>query len=455
MFHRKKTMLYFAAHQDDELLSMGIDICRSLQRGDEVHVILCSDGSRSYVKTLLGNQKPCKKHEGIHCYHLSTEEFVAARDREFRDSCRCLGVPENNIHIPQARAVDGSVGVKFAENLMREYLEKICSDAVICTISPNNGPSQHKDHKAVGNAAGNLLKAGAVRQIRYFIEPYHYAEIAENPRLIPVAPRILTAQKEVANRIRKAICAYSLWAPEQQRYAVGYHSVTTQFDDFLKDLTCRYFDKWDPKRQTRMKSLEEQHRRWLKLRNQKQLYYSIENCSPPELGEMKLVEIAANQLEPYRHFCENHGIAVTEKNLQRLRDGSSFWCLVSPEDVMVSSGWLAWKQELYVSETDFGFSTKASEAGVLYNFNTHPDHRGQGLYGLLLRGIICQSTEPKEFIIYTAPDNNASSRGILKADFRFDGALSAADGSLKRYFQQHGFTKIYRKNRLFGLWVTE
>ena len=255
MFHRKRTMLYFAAHQDDELLSMGIDICRSLKLGDEVHVILCSDGSQSYVKKVLGNQKSCKKHEGIHCYPLSTEEFVAARDREFRDSCRSLGVPEENIHIPQIRATDGSVDVAFAEALMLEYLEKAGSDAIICTISPNNGPSQHRDHKALGYAAANLLESGALQQVRLFIEPYQYAEITADPQLLPAALETLTAQTEVADRIRTAIGAYSLWDPDQNRYAVGYHSVTTQFDDFLKELTCRYFDKQNPKKDTLLKLL--------------------------------------------------------------------------------------------------------------------------------------------------------------------------------------------------------
>lgn len=255
MFHKKRTMLYFAPHQDDELLSMGIDICRSLKHGDDVHVILCSDGSKSYVRGLLGNGKNCKKHEGIHCYPLTTEEFVAARDREFRDSCHSLGVPEENIHIPQIRAIDGSVDVAFAENLMLGYLKKAGTDAIICTISPNNGPSQHRDHKALGYAAVNLMEKGAVHQVRLFIEPYHYAEIADDPRYTPAAPQALTAQTEVAEKIRNAIGAYSLWNPEQKRYAVGYHSVTTQFDDFLKELTCRYFDKQNPKKVTLLKLL--------------------------------------------------------------------------------------------------------------------------------------------------------------------------------------------------------
>ena len=250
MFQRKRTMLYFAPHQDDELLSMGIDICRSLKHGDDVHVILCSDGSRSYVRGLLGNGKKCKKHEGVHCYDLSIEEFIQARDREFRDSCLSLGVPEENIHIPQIRATDGSVDVAFVEALMLEYLEKAGSDAIICTISPNNGPSQHRDHKALGYAAANLLETGAVQQVRLFIEPYQYAEITADPQLLPAALETLTAQTEVSDRIRAAIGAYSLWDPDRNRYAVGYHSVTTQFDDFLKELNCRYFDKQHPKKDT-------------------------------------------------------------------------------------------------------------------------------------------------------------------------------------------------------------
>ena len=86
---------------------------------------------------------------------------------------------------------------------------------------------------------------------------------------------------------------------------------------------------------------------------------------------------------------------------------------------------------------------------------TIPDQRGKGLYGLLLRSIVCNAQWSKQFVIYTAPDNHASARGILKAGFRDDGALSAADGSLKSYLQQHGFTHIRRKNRLFGLWIME
>ena len=58
-------IIYFAPHQDDELLSMGVDICNSIKKGKDVHVVLCTDGSSSGVKNILKNGKTCKKHSGV------------------------------------------------------------------------------------------------------------------------------------------------------------------------------------------------------------------------------------------------------------------------------------------------------------------------------------------------------------------------------------------------------
>ena len=266
MFRTGKTMLYFAPHQDDELLSMGIDICNSIRKGYEVHVILCSDGSRSCVRRMLNNGKKCNKHDGIHCYELTVEEFIQTRNREFRDSCLALGVPENHIHIPEKCAVDGSVYQEDMESLMREIIADFGEAAVVCTLAPNNGPDQHKDHKTLGRAALNLMHAGVVRQVRLFVEPYHYHQIADIPEFIPVEPCVLEASDEVKEKIRNAVGAYSLWAPDQKRYAVGYHSVGTEFNDFVNEMKCRYYEKWDPKRMTKMERLMDRYRKWKKYR---------------------------------------------------------------------------------------------------------------------------------------------------------------------------------------------
>lgn len=446
----EKTLLYFAPHQDDELLTMGIDIARRVKQGYDVHVILCADGSKSAVRGTLGNGKTCKKHPGTHDYDLSPEAFIHARDREFTDSCLALGVAPDHIHIPADREVDGQVRTSAVEKMMLRYLEQLGKYALICTISPGNGAKQHRDHKAVGRAAENLLKQGKVRRIRLFIEPYHYEQTRQAPRMVPVEPYADQAHGEICQRIRQAVGAYQLWNPEQERYAVGYHSVTTEFDQFLSEKTARWFYKYGTDSATHLEKLRWQHRKWRKLAHQEQLCYTMDSCASPELGELQLTKIGPGEQETYRQFCREYGVTLREKDLERLADGSSYWALRLEKQV-VSWGWLAWHQEFYIGETDFGFRMDKSDSAVCFDFNTAEPFRGRGYYGLLLQSIASQSPGVGRFVIYTSPDNHASDRGIRKAGFRYVGTLRFCDGSLKRFLKQLGFTEIYRKNQLFGL----
>ena len=446
----KKTVLYFAPHQDDELLTMGLDICRSVEKGWDVHVILCADGSRSYVRGLLNDGKGCGKHEGVHCYELTEEEFVAARDREFTGSCMALGVPGENIHIPENRAVDGSVTVEEAEAIMLHYLEKLGKDSYVCTINSGNGDAQHRDHKAVGKAAENLLNRGVIRELKSFVEPYLYHKIIANSWILPVDPYVDKATEAEGEKLKKAIGSYSLWDPEQQRYAVGYHSVTTEFNDFLKNLKSYWMRRQRAKDMNRLDRIVWRHRQWRKFYKQKQLYYSMGPCEAPDLGSLQLTRMDKGDEERYRAFCEAQGLTLREKDVQRLRDGSSFWYLSLEDGTAVTTGWLAWKQPFYIGETDFGFSMEKSDAAILYDFRTMPEHRRKGYYVLLLRSVAARF-DAKSFLAYTSAVNVASQKGILRAGFRFDGTFSARDGSLKKHLRSHGFTGIYRKQQLMGL----
>lgn len=455
MSSKRKTILYFAPHQDDELLSMGIDICSNIQKGHDVHVILCSDGSKSNVKNVLNNGKSCPKHQGEHVYNLSVEEFIQARDKEFMDSCHSLGVKSSNIHIPENRGIDGSLSVETSETIIKHYLSLYGNDSLVCTISPDNGKSQHRDHKALGMAANNLLTKGNIKEVKFFIEPYHFGQIVDNPRLIPIAPTIEKAAPHVAEKLKGAINSYSYWNPDEQRYAVGYHSVTSEFNDFLAETTAYSFNKKLSKNMSLSERISWRHKKWQKLQNQRQLYYSLSSCQQPDLGDLTLVEIPAKDTDSYKKFCAKHGLAATKKNLKRISDGSSFWCLLSADGDIVSDGWLAYQHHFYISETDYDFDMGNSKVGLLYNFNTREKYRGKGYYGLLLKSIVHNAKEPENFIIYTAPDNTSSANGITKAGFSFDGALSTAEHSMKPYLQKHGFSSIRHKYQLWGLRVIE
>ena len=236
---KKTTVVYFSPHQDDELLTLGVDASKRLaRRKDDTHIFLIVDGSRSSVRGVLANGKGCAKHEGIHQYELSVPEFIAARDREFAGSCRALGYPDDAVHIIEDRIVDGTLTEEKAESAMRKALDRFTGDVEVRTISPFGGEKQHSDHRALGLAAIRLYNEGKIKRLILFVEPY----CVEGSRKTHPELRLREsrANKDDKDRIRRAIAEYSLWKPDEGRYAIGYHSVTREFDDFMADTKAHY-----------------------------------------------------------------------------------------------------------------------------------------------------------------------------------------------------------------------
>lgn len=221
-----KDVLVFAPHQDDEVLSMGVFIERAIENGCRVHVVLCTDGSRSWVRKELANGSTCPFHEGSHNYDLSEDAFVSARDDEFLESCQALGVSLDGICIDATRLRDGNLSIDAAKQIVSKYLDQY-PGAVICTTSPLVGLSQHSDHRALGNAALELYREGTIKDLRLFVEPYNLNDFAHNNLGLVLCE---ANADDDASSLLSACGAYSLWNPTADRYAIGYHSVGGSFD---------------------------------------------------------------------------------------------------------------------------------------------------------------------------------------------------------------------------------
>ena len=234
----KKTILYFSPHQDDELLSMGIDICKSISEGHNVHVILCTDGSKCTVRQELANGKKSDKCHGFHTYQLTEEDLTTARDKEFRESCRALGVEDGHVHILKQRFIDGKLTVCDSKKTILHYLNAMGPDCVVCTLDPNlENNWQHRDHKGLGYAAAELFNEGYIRELRLFTEPYYAELFYHKMDFIRGECRVAIAAATalVQEKMQKALKAYSHWDPEAGRYAVGYHDIAEAFDSLLKN----------------------------------------------------------------------------------------------------------------------------------------------------------------------------------------------------------------------------
>lgn len=79
-------------------------------------------------------------------------------------------------------------------------------------------------------------------------------------------------------------------------------------------------------------------------------------------------------------------------------------------------GWVA-TREATIGETQSSLRLPDDER-YLWNFVTHPDYRGRGIYPRLLDAIVREeSREAAKFWIVYAPENHASGAGIRKAGF--------------------------------------
>ena len=232
------TTLYFAPHQDDELIVFGVDICKSTRKDPHsTHVFLCTDGSASGVKhSLCNGATDCTLHTEPHHYTLTTEAFIAARDREYRLSCLSMGVPEENIHISPYRKKDQGLTFEAAEAIIRDAVSMVKSGEPVSvrTISPLYAHrKQQDDHKNLGLAAMKLFREGLFQDLVLIQE---YEAMADCDQYFPeVTFTEFSADDAELEMLTAAAGAYRRWDPDQGFYAVGYHSVQHEFVTLLRD----------------------------------------------------------------------------------------------------------------------------------------------------------------------------------------------------------------------------
>ena len=223
-----KTVLLFSPHQDDEALSMGAFAVQALDHGCSVRAVLCTDGSASFVKRELSDGLTCGFHTGEHAYELSDSQFIGARDSEFQDSCKALGLTSFDVANVQGRAADSKLTVQKAKDIIRYYLAKY-PGAVVCTTSPSVGSEQNSDHRVLGEAALELYREDIIDDLRLFVEPYYLNEFEQGSHSINLDETSLESDAERAS-LTLAAASYRVWNPDASRFAVGYHSVGSYFD---------------------------------------------------------------------------------------------------------------------------------------------------------------------------------------------------------------------------------
>ena len=233
--------IYYVPHADDEILTYGVSIKNHLNAGREVVVVLYTKGWGSKVQNELNGtayspywgatHNPTK--EGYET--LDNDEFGDARKREFINSCYALGVNPSNVYF---RPLTVTNSITEMKNVILEFntLFPAASHKAmswkdrmgLATDDPN-------EHSVSGYALKQLWQAGTITDARFYISRYNIM----NGTITGGSNELLANSSHLPD-LRHSTRCYDAWAPMQGLFAIGYHSVKDQFDNFLADVRSRY-----------------------------------------------------------------------------------------------------------------------------------------------------------------------------------------------------------------------
>lgn len=272
--------VYYVPHPDDETLSMGLHIASMIAAGNNVHVVFMSRGGTTGAKfvlngvTALGAVQTCGFHgwvhnpvrEGYEGAVLDKTEIALARLHEGVSAIGLLasmpamgGVTPGNLTWSESGLSDSfgggtlppaPAGVDAVEAVMKEMID-LYPNAFHLTMSESD---QQPDHAACGAALRRLKSSTDLvpgRTITYqallgaskfFVSRLYWANSAGiyPPEVMAAANGTLSwyaaAQvgpryTEMAAVAKRAQQAYSAWNPAEGAFAIGYHSVRSQFAD--------------------------------------------------------------------------------------------------------------------------------------------------------------------------------------------------------------------------------
>jgi len=118
----------------------------------------------------------------------------------------------------------------------------------------------------------------------------------------------------------------------------------------------------------------------------------------------------------------------------RFSKGHVFCGLTDTNGCLMAYGWLNGSVEHYLGELNLNMII-TKNSSMLYDFKTFEAFRGKGLYPYLLHRICARDDKSK--LIYAFPENKQSSKGILKANFKFLGTISG--------FTKNKYTKMIKQ----------
>jgi Cu/Ag efflux protein CusF len=224
--------IFYLPHQDDETLSMGVAITQHLDAGREVIAVLYTDGAGSVAQRILNGEVGSSWWGGSHTpvtegyNHIDNQKFSEARNNELKSALMQLGVKAENIHIRNL-SEDETLTLDELKTLVLEYEQKYPG-------ASHKAMSQHDgslSHALSGQALVDLYNQKGITDARLYVSRNDWTRVTVGS--------IVTPNTNQAFRIKKAAFVYQAWNPAVESFAIGYHSVSPQFNSMLANIQNR------------------------------------------------------------------------------------------------------------------------------------------------------------------------------------------------------------------------
>lgn len=227
-----RPLIVYAGHQDDAELWSWLIIVHHLMVGRRVIVVLATDGSTTSALHMLTGTRasgwwPTNWHRpDTEGYEPPTvDQLVASRDAEMVDSCLQLGIAPEDIRL-ETEWRQPTLTPERARELILRYHQQYPDAGHYATWWGDTDPA----HAALGEALRGLARDRTLTDARWVVRRTQAtsAEAIAAGAVQYTAPDDVKA--EALRRARAAMECYRAWAPRAGRYAVGYHSVSTEME---------------------------------------------------------------------------------------------------------------------------------------------------------------------------------------------------------------------------------
>lgn len=243
-----KQIVIYSPHPDDETLSLGMAIAEYVQSGFEVHLVLLSQGKTTKaIDSINGNvdinTSVASAFKGRHIpalegYSALTQDQIgAARIREFQAAAGLLRIPLSQIHTQET--YDGDLfTIENIKKIMTGYAEMF-PKAMHMTMSTID---IHPQHRVAGEAL-RLVSLEKNIASSYAVSRTTWKRLLKRKLVYPASIPELHWIKPIphnSNSVLNATLPYCAWNPYNGSFAIGYTSVTNQFENLRTERNGLY-----------------------------------------------------------------------------------------------------------------------------------------------------------------------------------------------------------------------